>query len=138
MRRSFTRKIYLTGPCRKTFITTSSDSTIFIDSYFIPFTTTLFANGIKKKDIKFIEENKIEIEKVAIKSRSIHVPDPDQEKYIGELTNTQTGRYLVDLYTGGGKTFLTAEALAKLNMRVLILVKAQYINKLIYIYIRHT
>ena len=110
-------------------LTTSDGSTIFLDSFFIAFSTTVFSNGIKRDDIKFVEEAKESFEKIELKSRHKHTADSQQLQYIEALTHKEDGRYLVDLYTGGGKTFLTLEALAVLSRRVLIVVKATYINK---------
>jgi len=68
---------------------------------------------------------------VGLKSTSGYTPKKDQAKYIKHLVERpdNNNKYLLDLFTGGGKTYISTEALSQIGERYFLLTKAKYINK---------
>ena len=56
-------------------------------------------------------------------------PMGEQQQYIDMVVNCDENRVLVDLYTGGGKSFILAKAMHIMGLKPLMVVKATYINK---------
>lgn len=101
----------------------------FMDTYYEIFIGILAYNGFSKEDVTFVKEPDYPKPDVGLSLKINPEYRDDQEKYVKHITKDAKGRYLVDLYTGGGKTFIAAAALATLNKRTLILIKPKYINK---------
>ena len=95
--------------------------------------------SLKEDIIEYLNKNNIEIEikefkpsksdKVDYKLAVDYKPREDQQLYINLITNINYPTTLIDLKTGGGKTFISMYAMSKLKRRFGVIVLPRYIDK---------
>jgi len=108
----------------------------FIGEYIFPtalirqFVTKLKFYHIPEEDVKIIDKRKNKHEKCVLTLKDGLEDRNNQSKYINAVIDSKEDtKHLVTLEMGGGKTYIACRIMSSLNLRVAIVVLANYLDK---------
>ena len=91
--------------------------------------TFLNNKGISNESITITKHKPLIGDKITISPNPAYTPRPYQSEYIKRILTTEKHNLLIDLHTGGGKTYISMYSVSKMGEKFSLFVLPRYIDK---------